>query len=323
MDNKIVGEGNNPLVSLIVVSYQQERYIREAVRSAFAQTYQPLQVILSDDSSTDATFRIMEEEVRSYKGPHQVVLRKTEKNSGLAQNLNEAWGLAQGGFVVVQAGDDISLPHRVEVLASAWRYPTRVDCVFSNYSLINSDGEVLSVEHFGKEAPRYSSDINSFMKSNFCWVSGCSAAYSTGLNTSDNKISPTVLSEDAVLAFRAILGSGIRYVSEPLVLYRKHDSNIFTGKGLEHGKASRKDTVRWNLNRVSVAEEWYRSWAKSGLQIRGLAEILLDLKRSRNYEYMASKAPRLFLPILALKGMRDGMPLIQVARLMKRYLFKK
>ena len=66
-------EGKNPsieerpLVTFALFAYNQERYIREAVEGAFAQTYEPLEIILSDDCSTDRTFEIMQEMVANYR----------------------------------------------------------------------------------------------------------------------------------------------------------------------------------------------------------------------------------------------------------------
>jgi glycosyltransferase involved in cell wall biosynthesis len=47
-------------VSFVVFAYNQERFIAEAVKGAFGQTYEPLQIVLSDDCSTDDTFRVMQ-----------------------------------------------------------------------------------------------------------------------------------------------------------------------------------------------------------------------------------------------------------------------
>ena len=52
---------DRPLVTFALFAYNQEQYIREAIEGAFAQTYQPLEIILSDDCSTDRTFEIMRE----------------------------------------------------------------------------------------------------------------------------------------------------------------------------------------------------------------------------------------------------------------------
>ena len=51
-----------PLVSVVIITYNHEQFIRDAVRSAFEQTYEPLEIIFSDDFSSDRTFEIIKEE---------------------------------------------------------------------------------------------------------------------------------------------------------------------------------------------------------------------------------------------------------------------
>lgn len=106
------GAQDRPLVTFALFAYNQEKYIREAVEGAFAQTYQPLEIILSDDCSTDRTFEIMREMVAAYRGPHIVRLRKSDQNLGVASHFSAVLEVCNSDYVVLAAGDDISLPHR-------------------------------------------------------------------------------------------------------------------------------------------------------------------------------------------------------------------
>ena len=64
-----------PLVTFALFAYNQEKYIHEAVEGALAQTYEPLEIILSDDSSTDRTFEVMSELAKKYNGKNKVIVR--------------------------------------------------------------------------------------------------------------------------------------------------------------------------------------------------------------------------------------------------------
>ena len=103
-----------PLVSFIVVAYNQDKYIKEAVLGAFSQTYQPLEIILSDDGSSDLTFEIMQDMVEKYVGPHKIILNKNKKNVGLVSHINNICEMSSGEIIILAAGDDISLPQRSE-----------------------------------------------------------------------------------------------------------------------------------------------------------------------------------------------------------------
>ena len=63
-----------PLISYCLITYNQEKYIKEAVLSALSQTYHPLEIIISDDCSTDNTFDIVRETINNYLGGHNIIL---------------------------------------------------------------------------------------------------------------------------------------------------------------------------------------------------------------------------------------------------------
>jgi len=107
---------DRPLVTFALFAYNQERYIREAVEGAFAQTYEPLEIILSDDCSNDRTFEIMQEMAATYEGPHAVSVRRNAKNVGFLPHINIVLTSALGSYICWAAGDDISLAHRVSSL---------------------------------------------------------------------------------------------------------------------------------------------------------------------------------------------------------------
>ncbi|MDP6474553.1 MAG: glycosyltransferase [Alphaproteobacteria bacterium] len=98
-----------PTVSFLLPAYNQEAFVRDAVRSVLAQDYEPLEIILSDDCSSDRTFEIIENEASAYKGPHSVVLNRNEMNLGI-EHINKLQQLASGTILVTGHGDDLSMP---------------------------------------------------------------------------------------------------------------------------------------------------------------------------------------------------------------------
>ncbi len=311
-----------PLVSFIIIAYKQELFIRDAVRSALAQTYEPLEIIVSDDCSPDRTFEIIEEEARTYQGPHRLIVNRNEINKGLAGNLNTAWELSHGEFVVGQGGDDTSSPERTEILVKAWREPTPVDCVFSDFAITDASGRTLTPSRMGPQGPAYSATLAQFITSGHSWVAGCTAAYSADLNRRYGALPSDLVCEDAVLAFRALLGRGIRYVGVPLVQYRRHGANIYNGRELDSGKPSVAEKRRWNLDRVRVAHEWMRCLEASGQTSEACRQAVGAIERQRTYEELTFRSPRWMVPYLALQGFREGLSVRNVAGLLKRHLLR-
>src|SRR5690606_6319626 len=101
-----------PLVSVVVVSYNQSQYIEENLESIKNQTYSNIELIVSDDASTDnsvETFEtwLKENDYSAKKNFHQL-------NTGLATVLNECIAMATGKYIKLIAADDFLHPEYVE-----------------------------------------------------------------------------------------------------------------------------------------------------------------------------------------------------------------
>ena len=108
-----------PLVSFFVTAYRQEQFVRAAIEGAFAQTWQPLEILLSDDCSPDGTLRVMQEMAAAYTGPHKVILNRNPKNLGIVPHVDRIMELTSGELMVQNAGDDVSVPDA----PSGWSRP--------------------------------------------------------------------------------------------------------------------------------------------------------------------------------------------------------
>lgn len=99
---------DNILVSILLISYNQKEYIIEALDSIKAQTYRRIELITSDDCSTDGTFEKINEWFREngqrFSGYR---IMKTEKNSGVTVSCDLAARAANGEWLKIMAGDDI------------------------------------------------------------------------------------------------------------------------------------------------------------------------------------------------------------------------
>jgi len=217
------------LVSFVVFTYNQEKYVREAVRSAFAQTYSPLEIIISDDASKDNTPKILQEEVKKYKGPHKLIVNINENNLGIGSHVNKVMTLVKGALVVGAAGDDISLPERTEKLVEAWAASQFQDIsIYSNMMVIDAEGNevgVFSDKPFTAEKLSLLS-----LSSGRHSVFGCTHAWSKNLFDVFGPMDEAVIHEDVVIPFRATLIGTVKYINEPLVLYRRHGENIWKSR---------------------------------------------------------------------------------------------
>ncbi len=214
---------SRPLISFVLVCYKQEQFVREAVAGAFAQTYSPLEIILSDDCSPDGTFAVMEEMAKAYRGPHRVVLNRNPKNLGMIGHINRVVELAQGEFIVPAAGDDVSLPQRTETVVRLWQQSGgRAKSIYSDVIALQQDGD--RAYHFTAQP-----ELNTLehqLRTGHCNVLGASQCYHRSLFDFFGPIPASVAEEDHVLPFRAALLGEVAYCPEALVKYRVHVGNV-------------------------------------------------------------------------------------------------
>ncbi len=213
---------DRPLISFVLICYKQEQFVREAIEGAFAQTYSPLEIILSDDCSPDRTFAVMEEMAAAYRGPHTVRLNRNPKNLGMIGHINRAVELARGEFIVPGAGDDISLPQRTETVVRLWQQSGgRAKSIYSDVIALQQDDD--RAYHFTARPEQNA--LQHQLRTGFCNVLGASQCYHRGLFDFFGPLPAQVAEEDHVLPFRALLGE-VAYCPEALVKYRVHVGNV-------------------------------------------------------------------------------------------------
>ena len=106
---------SDPLVSIIVVTYNSSKYVLETLESAKAQTYKNIELIISDDGSTDSTVEICIEWLSEHKGRFITAKCITvENNTGIAPNCNRGLKEANGEWLKFFGGDDILMDSCIE-----------------------------------------------------------------------------------------------------------------------------------------------------------------------------------------------------------------
>ena len=100
-----------PLVSVVCLSYNHQRFVREAVESVLGQTYGNIQLILVDDASTDASQRVISDLIVEYPDIEHVLL---SENVGNTKAFNMGLSLCRGDFIIDLAADDVMMPDRIE-----------------------------------------------------------------------------------------------------------------------------------------------------------------------------------------------------------------
>ena len=134
---------NQPLVSVPVITYNSSKFVVETLESIKAQTYQNIELIISDDCSTDNTVELCQKWVEQNKKRFvRTLLITSEMNTGVSANLNRAEAACQGEWVKGIAGDDLLMPDCVESCVKyIVQFPDR-HFVFGRLEAFNKDGVI-------------------------------------------------------------------------------------------------------------------------------------------------------------------------------------
>ncbi|MGF6729973.1 glycosyltransferase involved in cell wall biosynthesis [Paraburkholderia youngii] len=208
-----------PLVSMLVIAYNQAEQIGDAVRSALAQTYEPLEIIVSDDASRDATYAAIEAALAGYSGPHHVIARRNMVNQGISAHLSQLAQLAQGELLFIAAGDDMSAPERCERVVDCWlAHGRRPDLIATDLADMDETGHVHE-RVSPTELDRYRSFDDWLVERP--WLIGAAHTWSRRLIERFGPMLPGAAAEDQIMVLRAILSGGAISLREPLVRYRR------------------------------------------------------------------------------------------------------
>lgn len=139
---------NQPLVTVIIPSYNHARYISQSIESVVSQSYENLEIIVIDDGSKDQSLKIINGLADKYG--FIVIARE---NRGAARTLNDGIEMATGKYISFLASDDYYLPQRIEnAVLQLEKSADKVALVYCDGYIINDAGQQIGL--FGDRHPR-------------------------------------------------------------------------------------------------------------------------------------------------------------------------
>jgi len=237
-----------PTVSVIFLSYNQQDYVREALRSILAQDLPDYEVVIGDDASRDATRRIIEEEIAAYRGRARLVLLPLEPNLGIIRNFNRCVALTTGDVLVAAAGDDVSHPRRLRRVAEFFRDHPGCYAHYSNARVVDKAGAVQRPSWYHHQGVVTGSfDPRSFHLYQGVQFCGATASYRAEVHRRFPPMYGVVGGEDGPSIIRSLLLGSAAVDAEILLDWRWHGANVSHGgkpKGLDW-RAKLRRSAAW------------------------------------------------------------------------------
>ncbi len=132
-----------PLVTVVCLCYQHERFVAQSLQSVLDQDYPHLQIIVVDDGSTDGSVQTIEQFLSGHKTAN-IVFLPLKENQGNCKAFNKALALATGKYIIDLATDDLLLRQRISRQVAVFEsLPPDYGVVFSDVYLISESGKSL------------------------------------------------------------------------------------------------------------------------------------------------------------------------------------
>ena len=215
-----------PLVSYLVLCYNHQDYIEDAIKSALEQNYSPLEIIISDDFSTDDSVQKIRKLITDYKGPHTIITNFNSRNMGLIRHLNMLMNkYVHGDYIALAGGDDISLSNRVtQSVDDIKKY--KLNCISYNGIYIDAAGKELNRTIYKKTKGIDIFTMSDFVNDIRFNIHGASKMFSRRIFDYFGEFLDECPTEDSTLNFRGLLLGkiGVSYV--PILKYRTHENNL-------------------------------------------------------------------------------------------------
>lgn len=224
-----------PLVSIVAICYNQKDYVAATLDSIKEQTYTNLQLIISDDGSTDGTKEIVQKWIDD-NFPSAVFLNHSI-NKGITKNYNTTIPYIKGDFIKLIGCDDVLLPDTIGVLMTKFsELPNDYGIIYTDMHRINESGNLIDemgiIEKRGH--PVYSGYVYKEMIQK-PFITAASIIFKKEVLNKLKHFNEKVFYEDHDFYLRASRYFKFHYIPEKLVKYRAHaGSTINTSSRIKY-----------------------------------------------------------------------------------------
>ncbi len=213
-----------PLVSVIISSYNHAAYIESCINSVLAQTYPNIELLVVDDGSSDGSVDIL----RRLQAQHGFDFR-AQANQGLARTLNDLIARARGNLIAPLGSDDEILPERIAKQVAHLQGKPEVGICASNMQFIDGNGAVVEKRFRQREFRRLNFD-NMFL-GDLAGPPAPTLLFRREALEQVGGFDPSIRLEDLLIELKIThAGWYIDVLPDVLAKYRVHESNTYKNR---------------------------------------------------------------------------------------------
>lgn len=228
-------------ISLVLATYNGEKYLREQLDSIYSQSMIPDEVIVCDDSSKDNTIAILQD----YHEKYNLKYYSNSPALGVNGNFYKALSLTTGDYIAICDQDDIWQNNKIEV---TYQRLSNIDtgsepCVVSSLSDdIDGAGNVYNKAHERKDTYKYSDTLLYPLSSQGCTLMLNRQLLNIVLKHKDDCPDLNDLMYDGFISFTAAILGKKYNIGKSLMYYRHHTSNVIAKASV--GRKSINEIIR-------------------------------------------------------------------------------
>ncbi len=241
VSNSLAEENSiDPEVSILIITYNSENYILETLESAKAQTYRNIELVISDDASTDNTLKICGNWIE--KNKERFVRSKivtTEVNKGIPANCNQGVEAVGCEWIKLIAGDDILDSNCISYFMECSHINPEACMISSSIQLFTNDfkegsmGKVISTDNYKFFNVETSAEKQYWMLLRKNYVHGPSTMFRKSVIINIGGFDEKYKFFEDYPLFLNLTKAGYKIypLNKVTVYYRRHDSSVLRQSG--------------------------------------------------------------------------------------------
>lgn len=212
-----------PLVSVIIASYNHGPYIEKSIQSVLDQTYPNIELLVIDDGSTDDSV----ERIQRLQAVHGFDF-KVQQNQGLTRTLNDGIARSHGELIATFGSDDIMMPDRIDIQVAHMADKPEVGICAGNIELIDSNGDLFPEKRQRRDTPFRRSDFEDMFLERKPYPPAPTLLFRREALEKVGGFDPSIRLEDLYIELK-ITHAGYVIDGLPVVMaqYRKHATNSY------------------------------------------------------------------------------------------------
>ncbi|EIV1735295.1 glycosyltransferase family 2 protein [Vibrio parahaemolyticus] len=299
-------------VVYVFFCYKQSSYLDKTLPAALEQTAWPSQLLVLDDCSPDDSHEKILSLLEFAPKGLNIEYRHNTQNVGLVSQINSLRGQYQNKLIIVQAGDDIAMPNRVEETYETWLKNGKPSLIIGSYDKISEQGDIIEPFESIKQNKKPYTLENIINRK--CAVDGCCAAFTSDVLNEFEPYNIDIINEDRINVLRAFMLNGIHHEHKKWIQYRLGGISTFA-----------KETREEKYNNTVINAQRELQDLKMNLrdaQSKNANEAVSAIKkRMRTAEFMSSipskKLALIFSSLHYFLETRDYHTAIKVIRRLK------